>query len=974
MMNPMRLTIAYTTFLLFWVNLFAQQQITDFSYRKGDKSSNPQNFIEYNGKVIFSAYTESFGQEYWVSDGTPDNAQLLKDIHPGKRNSIIGALEENAVVLNGLLYFTATDGLSAGELWKTDGTSSGTEKVTDFLNSHIRRLTLIGNHIFFTIQKGFSLELWKNDGTSTGTELVKGNMSIWDVPSFEDKVGNTFIFTFRPYGSNKTRVWRSDGTDSGTFPLTATLDGHGAGPSGSPDLTQYILYKDELYFVARTSAVFPYPNTVGIIKTDGSLNGTIAVKSVHPGTRLITQAAVIELNDKLYFSFFEKDYKRLFIWESDGTESGTKLVYDQSGVDDFVASRFEGHNNQLIFCGPGQGGTSLTMMNVDSLTITDLGPVLTVNETSTSAFYKEAWMLKLADGKFFISIPTINRINKGWVLDLNQNPNQLEHLLALDDHRAAFIFNNSLYFSKYEETTGIELWRSDCTEAGTVFIDNINKYHYGIQYPELVNYNDLLVFGAHDSTVGYEPRIYNDDLGQLSLLKDIYAGSGHSNPLEFKTHNGQLYFVARDSAHGFEPWKSDGTTQGTVLLEDIVPGPERSYPGLFTSHQRDLYFLANIYSNNKRYYYLYKTDGSTTTLVKALGVNQFNNPIYLEAMISGANTLYLVDNSKRIWISDGTDTGTTLVKEMGDCKNFTLMNGELFFSGRLANSGDFELWKTDGTAAGTQLVKDLDTISSSPEHLFAINNELYFTASTSAHGRELWKSDGTEAGTAIVADIFSGTKSGLQEPGFCILNDELYFRANNGASGPELWKTDGTQAGTEMVKDVFAGELGSFPSEMYAIDNYLYFQANDDVHGVELWYTNGQSDSTLLLADIEAGNASSSPKNMIEINNKLFFVANTKASGEQIWKWDVTTTGLSEEGLAKQINLVIYPNVARDMLYFKTEEKVDKFSIYRIDGRQIYDESKPEAMQIDISRFSAGIYLIIFDIAGAKIAKRFIKE
>ena len=95
-------------------------------------------------------------------------------------------------------------------------------------------------------------------------------------------------------------------------------------------------------------------------------------------------------------------------------------------------------------------------------------------------------------------------------------------------------------------------------------------------------------------------------------------------------------------------------------------------------------------------------------------------------------------------------------------KYLTAVDGTLFFSASTAEGGD-ELWKSDGTEAGTTLVKDIraGTGSSSPVYLTAVDGTLFFRAYTPEGGYELWKSDGTETGTIKVWDFgpFSNVSS-----------------------------------------------------------------------------------------------------------------------------------------------------------------------------------------------------------------------
>ena len=118
-----------------------------------------------------------------------------------------------------------------------------------------------------------------------------------------------------------------------------------------------------------------------------------------------------------------------------------------------------------------------------------------------------------------------------------------------------------------------------------------------------------------------------------------------------------------------------------------------------------------------------------------------------------------------------------------------------------------ELWRTDGTATGTGLVKDINTTATLnsfpgasgtpfPTEFVFFNGAWFFSADDGVTGTELWKSDGTPGGTVRVKDIRSGASSSPR--GFTVFNNFLYFSADDGVSGRELWKTDGTEANTEI--------------------------------------------------------------------------------------------------------------------------------------------------------------------------------
>src|SRR5690606_3471192 len=85
------------------------------------------NFIEYDGKVYFSAKDIVENYELWVTDGTETGTMLFKDINVGAYASN----PEDFIEYNNKLYFTADDGINGRELWVTDGTAAGTIMLKD---------------------------------------------------------------------------------------------------------------------------------------------------------------------------------------------------------------------------------------------------------------------------------------------------------------------------------------------------------------------------------------------------------------------------------------------------------------------------------------------------------------------------------------------------------------------------------------------------------------------------------------------------------------------------------------------------------------------------------------------------------------------------------------------------------------------------------------------------------------------------
>jgi ELWxxDGT repeat protein len=91
-------------------------------------------FTELNGSLLFSADDGTSGYELWKTDGTEAGTVLVKDIDPGAPASYVTPLAK----LNDVLVLGADDGVHGYELWKTDGTGHPNPEGHQFRSHHFR--------------------------------------------------------------------------------------------------------------------------------------------------------------------------------------------------------------------------------------------------------------------------------------------------------------------------------------------------------------------------------------------------------------------------------------------------------------------------------------------------------------------------------------------------------------------------------------------------------------------------------------------------------------------------------------------------------------------------------------------------------------------------------------------------------------------------------------------------------------------
>ena len=148
--------------------------------------SNPTELTAVGSTLYFSADDGTNGRQLWKSDGTADGTELVKDIGTGGAGGgyNYGSRPRSLTAVGSTLYFSADDGTNGTELWKSDGTAAGTQLVKDIrpgispyfpsYSSSPSDLTAVGSTLFFSANDGTNgRELWKSDGTTAGTQLVK---------------------------------------------------------------------------------------------------------------------------------------------------------------------------------------------------------------------------------------------------------------------------------------------------------------------------------------------------------------------------------------------------------------------------------------------------------------------------------------------------------------------------------------------------------------------------------------------------------------------------------------------------------------------------------------------------------------------------------------------------------------------------------------------------------------------------------
>lgn len=271
-----------------------------------------------------------------------------------------------------------------------------------------------------------------------------------------------------------------------------------------------------------------------------------------------------------------------------------------------------------------------------------------------------------------------------------------------------------------------------------------------------------------------------------------------------------------------------------------------------------------------------------------------------------------------LWVTDGTEAGTKLVKDIVRGADHTYITGMTNLNGTLLflsfYNSSYSIYKSDGTDAGTIKLADIGSdifIDGYTDISFVIsNNNAYLL-----QGGNLWKTDGTVAGTVKLGSNFNNSAftysyTTLQGVDF---NGTLYFVSNH-STGDGLWKTDGTVAGTQLVKKMNLNRTYNLTriNMPLVFNSKIYFLTATVENGSELWVSDGTGQGTQIVKDIYV-NPSFDPSDLngaFELNKtstSLYFVGRSDYQSFKLWKSDGTAAGtIAVDGTS----IGYYPNRA----------------------------------------------------------------
>ena len=725
-------------------------------------------------------------------------AGLVRDfveLNAGSRSPF--ALEQ-AVEIDGTLFYSYGDNTTGSELWRTDGTEEGTFLVTDLvpgnMGSEPQQLFSLGDRfIFGQTVHGTTVAMWATDGTADGTSKIHDQL--WHSPV---RLGDRVVFVSTTVDdethSRTNELWETDGTREGTKPIAVP---------------------------AEPRSILKHPE-------DGAI--------------LRTSIGLFQINEDLEISQITMSF--------DGSSD-----FFPFGNDQVLFTRRTLPTESDIVSLDLQSGESTTLITVDSL----YSPLSRYNASI------------LGDFVFFHTVDGDDTI----LLKTDGTPEGTNQVSITGSQFSSIrTVNDAVYLTSVDEENGT-LWKveEDSTTAEVVLRRPLFFAPNEFSFPRASGLE--VIYENEESLYVYDPT--GEAIWQITSESVREVTDDFPMPTYvLGESDGQLLLIADDGVHGDELWRLDLESGDIELVRDanLSTGDSFTRPlGVVNGRL----ILSSIAADNRFDLDVLSFDGTE--------YNEIGQHLGSELFVLGEQAVFsqwrIEDEvySTELWSTDGTVEGTDLLFEDLSTSDLFERDGIVHFRDQVGNQ-----WRTDGTDEGTFPV---DTIPDNDEPRFEVEGGVYILIPGELGEGAVWfQSDALElhrlgnyqrfgAEFAVVdsklivasrefnifdvvsvkVEVFDGLANEVVTLGefpreefsdfnadgavMAELNGLVYFAGSDSFSGEELWVTDGTLQGT-AVYDIWPGVSSSQPTDLVVLEDELYFSASDEAHGRELWKVSGE--------------------------------------------------------------------------------------------------------------------------------------
>lgn len=779
-----------------------------------------------------------------------------------------GSDSRNGAVIGTQLLFAANDGLHGQELWVTDGElAHQVAELCPGICGRIRQILASGTLAYIVARgPGGGDALWVSDGSASGTRLLRAEQAVADdyrLQVLANITGGTLIAVSRSNGD--VNLWRSDGTVSGTVTVRTVATGIDFFPQISPAVSfagkAWFAIEDQLWSSDGSdggSAQLPvtvHTDPEGMPIAPVLLNGAVYVGGAGNAASVTVVAATQQMQSGGSALCYWAD-RELHV--TDGSAGNDRVAVVRNGDPDGSLARVLAASGGCYFLTHNESAAPSDTL---WLARTDQADNVAVQVFPAELRYDSFTEVGHAGGRLLFmvqSAPTGSEAQL-WSVD-NASAEPIADLAAKG---GLGMLGNTLLFNGNGE-----IWRSDGTGAGTRQIADINQVKTGDGWPDRVLRSEgstyfksgggiFITDGTPAGTNALTPRPPLAMLQGVSTTHGVVYIEQNTTALELRRYNSTaadsslldsacIDYVSRQSGFiaggGFVfavvsgcgellLWKSDGTAAGTtrVMLDTIAT---------------------------------WAADMAAEEMISSIALWRTETRVYV-------SVCYL-ESRCEIFVSDGTQPGTSLLGETGHFHAGVVLGETLFLVGGYD-------W-TIRTATHSPARVGATPAALLPAGIFAyaatrLGNQLVFSAfadtSTAPPDQQLWRSDGTATGTQLLVRLGNRVIADWAVAGETIFFTLAPNESSVNWSSGELWRSDGTPAGTLKLADAvvttqsiaaftdcpdgrfwLAELLARTSPKLFVGSNEVWFLRKNAASGIDLWFSNGTVGGTRQMTNL----------------------------------------------------------------------------------------------------------------------------
>jgi len=589
---------------------------------------------------------ESGNTEFWKSDGTKENTEKIidntdREIFYFFKNSLFFQAKDhslhaysfdsgkisNILKTDGIAYYDSLDAYFYGitekflyftistNFYRTDGTAENTVLITE---NNFGTLLFEKNSITFGEKTGEKLQIKKLDDSSS-TPLVLTEFTADDLTYFYPVAKiNESIYFEKNWGSELLKL-------NGSKVETVNFE-------GEP------IFINEAAAVGNMIYVITESGKLIIITPDEKIEAVenvnlknYGILKLSPSDLYLKSEQNNNYSDKtiLRIDTISKKITPLYTSSKDALSSTPRLCYTGSSNNTIYFTSEASDSGAVLFSTQGESESLLQISTSEDFNDNNYLTerfTTSIEETDDAVYYTEASVDFSYNLAYTFSLMRRDKISGEAKVIMVNEQNDSNSDSFKDINIIGKLDGKTIIFQIANLDKGIaQIWRTDGTDAGT----------YLLKEKIYTNINTFWEF--------------------LALQQ---------RPL---TQNGKLYFIAADTEREISNlWQTDGTVEGTSLVNEL------SKFATMIMFKDEIYF-AGI--NEELKLSLFKISKESGKPEKITDKTTPYPDVILSLYAISNNMLYII-NSNKLWQSDGTDEGTTLLLEL-DKESFI---NEVYFS------------------------------------------------------------------------------------------------------------------------------------------------------------------------------------------------------------------------------------------------------------------------------------------------------